>query len=223
MENKIGYIYDGYSKKIEEIKYFDYLLEYGGQDETPSGVIFEEGTQYDEEEKEPDHWYHVVYSRHDNRKISSKSIPYNTEEEAQEAFYKGLEWYIDEKNWDAPQFHSTKEEAIQDFADGKEVSFEVAKRYFTWKEGYQEREKERQAILHKEYIAEKEALKAKMVKEILGLEVDSQLKEDITNARLLKGQEKSKAIGIAFGAYLKRTEKTVSDFWGAWRLISNAV
>jgi hypothetical protein len=118
----------------------EYLREFGGQDEQPSAVEEEEVTTYEVdgksfkseeeageycddneidiseiEEKTIIEYRHVVRS-HANygRKIKSSTNFHEDKDAAERAFIQGLEWYVSEKNWDAPQYFTSEEDAEEE-------------------------------------------------------------------------------------------------------------
>jgi len=127
--------YVQYGKIVEE-SYYDYLCEFG-QGDDPSGIEEEDRTYYQvdgnefESEDEAEEYCneneidassieeitktfytHVVrYHANYGRKIKAKGWESEDREVVEHEYIQGLEYYISDKNWDAPDFFSSKEEA----------------------------------------------------------------------------------------------------------------
>lgn len=123
---------------IVEESLYEYLREFGNGDDS-SSVEENEVTTYHvdgrEFERERDavehceeneisvdeiteristHYSHIVrYHPNYGRKIRSSEDFGEDQQAAETAYIKGLEWYVSEKNWDAPQYFDTLEEADQ--------------------------------------------------------------------------------------------------------------
>jgi len=158
-----------YNCDIAEIPYREYLDDFGSDETTsPRGVeprlhIREvEGAIYQneetkdfinedeyndlEEDEQGDYNYYgettvsyELWSWGVNGNHPHKIESYDTEEEAETALYEHFEWYISEKNWNAPTFFLTREELIENLAEAKEKSYEVIERYFRIKNAAKEK------------------------------------------------------------------------------------
>ncbi len=117
--NKQGYILDR-KGQIEQIKYRDYLREFGSDETTtPRGVaprLYVDGNTI------------MTWGVRGNNHAFYGSFKNNRE--AVKTLFKIWENYIEEKNWDAPRFYSTKKELFEDLADRHEKNVKVVKRYF---------------------------------------------------------------------------------------------
>lgn len=132
-QQTIFYVQDG---SVTESNMYDYLNDYGQGDDRLD--IEEDQEEYyvvnseefndeddaikycEENEIDPSNikaemvtMYSVVQRYHPNygRKIKSKQSFGQDQEAAEERFIHGLEWYASEKNWYAPQYFYTHEEA----------------------------------------------------------------------------------------------------------------
>lgn len=150
-EQTIFYTENG---KVIESNLYDYLCEYGQGDDT-SAVEEEEittwlvdGSRFNSEfdaqefcddneidnaaieEETITHYSHVVrYHSNYGRKIKGSTNFYEDQEAAEAAFIEGLEWYVSSKNWDAPEYFDSEEEAeerrIEYAAEGMGLDREV--------------------------------------------------------------------------------------------------
>jgi hypothetical protein len=125
-----GFICNFEERNIESLTYRSYLNEYG-QDLTtsPHGVANRMHTREikDDEDNtiEWQIWSWGVNGNHPNY----SDISFDNEDEANMYYYEHCEWWISEKNWDAPIFHSTKNDAIEDMANSFEKPKDVIERY----------------------------------------------------------------------------------------------
>lgn len=129
----IFYVENG---KVIESSYYDYLLEFGQGDDT-SSIEEKDRTFYKIEENEFDSeteatefaeengldvdlieeftktfYQHVVrYHANYGCKIKSKGWESENIEEVEREFIQGLIWFVSEKNWDAPEYFDSSEEA----------------------------------------------------------------------------------------------------------------
>lgn len=115
-----GYIFN-HKGEIEQIKYRDYLREFGGDETTtPRGVaprlyvdgntIFTWGVNGNN---------HAIYRIFDNKREATKNL------------YEIWEGYIENYNWDAPRFFGTKKELFEDLSELTFKDVKVIKRYFS--------------------------------------------------------------------------------------------
>lgn len=139
---------------VKTTSYYDYLCEFG-QGDNSTGVEESEVTTYtvdgcdfdiekdaieyceeneisenEIEESTRTHYAHVERC-HSNygRKLRSSTNFYEDKDAAEASFIKGLEWFVSEKNWDAPQYFYSKEEAeeqrVERGAESMGVDIEV--------------------------------------------------------------------------------------------------
>jgi hypothetical protein len=140
--------------------------------------------------------------------------------------YEYFEWYIREKNWDAPTFYSTKEELMQQWADLSGKSCEVIERYVRIKEAAEAKA----AAIKKELEVKEREFRTKQNAAIEAeaslLNPDSQLIEELkaiyANPKQYSGNEKSAALSTSFVSFLNRCGhvKVQSDFWKVFRIVS---
>jgi len=250
--NEKGYIANTSDMSIEEVVYRDYLRDYGGDETTsPRGVeprihirevecnnYLVEGVDFDNEDEAffycqrkglnqdtimsnvKTMWEVWTWGTGGNNPRKLTSHP--TEEYAEIDLYEHFEYYIQNKNWNAPIFFDTRKEAIQELADSRGKPFEVIERYINYKEKCEAKARE-QVIIEEELRRQaKLNVEAKVITEAETIVIDDTFIEEAKEARVLPGLEKSQAQSKAFVALINRNgkEKIESDFWKVFRIIN---
>lgn len=173
------------NENVIESSYYDYLCEYGQGDDT-SSIEEEEKTYYIVDSKEFDSeteaeeyceendlnidlikeiektfYTHVVrYHANYGRKVKSRGWESEDLEEVEAEFIQGLEWYVSEKNWDAPEYFSSKEEAEESRIERGAESMGLDKEVFISIERKQKIVNERRAEILSELTAKTRAQEA---------------------------------------------------------------
>lgn len=233
-----GYIVVAGEKKIESITYREYINEYGKDETTtPRGIgdrlhtreveVLSNEYEVDNEDAEPEYttqWQMWSWGAGGNHP-SHCGPDFDTEEEAELYYYERSKWYVQEKNWNAPIFWNSKEEAIEDLANITGKSIEVMERYINWSEKATAKakiaEKERQVAWELQKNKLKEAVQA----EAALITVDTEFQKDIDIAMTLNGMAKNDFCAKAMTDFLKRNniEKINSDFWQVFRILKARV
>lgn len=218
--NKKGYyIQNG---EIIESSYKSYLQEFG-QDLTTSPRGVEDRLHVREikdDEGNTIEWQIWSWGTGGNRPRYT-GYSFATEEEAELHYYERSEWYVTEKNWDAPRFHNTKDDAIADFAEGVGKPVEVVERYFALKAITDRKEKERRAEITSRNDERKAWLAVEVPKEAESLVIDEEFKQAIQWAGEATGNEKSNRMSSALKGLLQRNgrKEIKTDFWQVLRLL----
>lgn len=199
----------------------------------------EEYNNLDEEEQE--YYSHITETGSGVWEIWSQKInrnaerctwlgTFDSEDEADLAIYDRVEWYyVSEKNWDAPIFWGTEEEAADDIieamADQFDIDKDVAASIYSKKIRVDAKRKEL-AIAHRAKVtAEYEARKAWLVTAVSAeadtIEIDNAFIEAMKTANQLSGNEKSSHCARSFKALLERNNiiEIKSDFWQVFRVL----
>ena len=198
--------------------YKDYLKDYGMENVcSPRGV--EDRLHIRENEEEPTF---EVWDWVGNGRKPRFIDTYQTEEEANLFMWERAEWYVINKNWDAPCFYGTEAEAITDLADRLEKAYEVIERYLSFCAYCRKKEAERKKEWSRQYEAQKAALNIEIEKEAALIEPDSEFQEALKKASKLSSEAKSEALSAAFITLLNRLGhgKIKSDFWKVFRIVS---
>lgn len=149
---------------------------------------------------------------------------FDSEEEAELEIYQRTADYISEKNWDAPVFWDSKEEAIEDLAGSLEKPAEVISRYLAIAAITARKDAEHRAKVTAEHNAHKEWLAIEVPKEADSIAIDEQFQKDIAAACILKSKDKSNACEQALSALLNRLQiKIKTDFWQVLRILKSKV
>jgi len=225
-----GFIYVSSERSIESITYRDYLDAYGKDETTtPHGIadrlhIREEVIDIDENGDEVKEWQMWSWGVGGNHPYYCGPT-FDNEEGAILYSYERSEWYVREKNYDAPCFFDTEKEAIEDFANSVDKSFEVAERYIRLSRYTAKRKSDEKILFYENENRRKEALKLEIAKEVDEIVIDEQFKIDVKNASLLSGNEKSNACAAAMKGLLFRLnkEKINSDFWKVFRILKSKI
>lgn len=205
-------------RAIEAIRYDDYLIAYGSDETTsPRGVksrIFM---------RENEGGFEICTWGTGGNNLRVTGEVFETEQEAELCLYEYKEYYVQEKNWDAPCFFYTEDEAIKDLAETLERNFDIVKRAViisrirAKREAEQSKEwarieKERQAIITNLSIEEANAIV-----------IDEVFKSEIIESRKFTSYVKNKMQSSAFTALLQRLNygKINSDFWKVFKLVTN--
>lgn len=123
-----GYIIN-HKGEIENIKYRDYLREFGSDETTtPMGIaprLFVEGNTIMTWGVRGNNL--STYTWCDNKREANKKL------------YELWEEYIETSNWDAPRFFKTKKELFEDLSDTYSKDVKVIKRYFSIRSAQKEK------------------------------------------------------------------------------------
>lgn len=220
--DRSGYIV--IDRNLESITYKDYLREYGADETTtPNGVApryFVQENEFDGEIR----WEIRYWGPGGNRSNYSGTF-FDNEEDAILALYEGFEWYISEKNWDAPAWHDDREGAVSDLANMLDRKYEVVDRYLAISTITDRKEADRR----KKEAAIREAQKSfesqDAPREAATIRIDDEFKSAIVFAEKFNGLEKSNRIVGAVKALLARNgkEKIEGDFWKVARILKARV
>lgn len=220
-----GYIFLAAENSIKEITYRDYLLEYG-QDLTtsPHGVAdrlhFREVKDDDGNTIEWQAWTWGVGGNHP----AYTGYSFESEEEANLYYYERCEWFINEKNWDAPLFHSTEDEAITDFVNSVDRGEDVIRRYLSISKITAAKAAQRRAQIEKENEERRQRLAIEVPKEAATISVDDEFLKDMEAAKIFSSKEKSKQQAQAFSRLLIRQKIEIqTDFWQVFRIIKSKI
>jgi hypothetical protein len=154
---------------------------------------------------------------------------FDNEEDAELYYYDRSEWYVREKNWDAPQYFSTIEEAeediIQMMADEEGINLEVAASIYRKQQIVKQRRAEINAEITRKHNIEKAERNARVQPEADGITIDEQFKKDVANIATLTGKEKNDYCAKIMKELLSRNGKGFieSDFWQVFRILKARV
>jgi len=143
---------------------------------------------------------------------------FDLEKEASLSLYKSMEFYIQEKNWDAPSFFDTKSEAIADLANSIDRNVDVIERYLR----ILDYRKNQNRIFQEKLEAEKQVVKLKSIAdaEFIKPLIDAIFKDDCRRAKTMNNNDKTRELSIAFKNLLTRIDYTLTgDFWKVYNLI----
>lgn len=231
-----GFLFLRSSLSIEPMTYREYLNEYGRDlTTTPRGVgdrchvreVEVEDTVYNEQTEENEVTVRIEWQiwtwgvNGNNPRYSGTS--FDNEEDAELYYYERSEWYISEKNWDAPRWHSTYDEAITDFADTFEKSKEVVRRHLKISAITARKAAEHRAEVTKQHDQRKEWLAIEVLKEADSIVIDDEFRTAVKWAGEAAGDEKSKRSASAMKGLLQRLglSEIKTDFWQVYRIIKN--
>jgi len=220
--NTAGFIVN--ERSIESITYREYLNEYG-QDlcTSPRGVC--DRMHIREVEGEDGIEYQVWTWGVNGNNPRYEGTSFDNEEDAELYYYERSEWYVSEKNWNAPRFHSSYDDAIEDMAAGLERSEDVIRRYIALSVITARKAAEHRAIITKENDERKAKLAIEVPKEAHSLVIDEEFKAAVRWADAATGNEKSQRMASAMKGLLARNgkEKIESDFWQVARILKAKV
>lgn len=236
--NQSGFIFLSSELSIEPMTYREYLNEYG-QDltTTPNGVsdrchvreVEIEDTVYNEQTEEDEvtirtEWQIWSWGVNGNHPRYS-GTSFDNEEDAELYYYERSEWYISEKNWDAPRWHSTHDEAVTDFANSVEKSEDVVRRYLSISAIAARKAAEHRAMITKQNDQRKEWLAIEVPKEADSIVIDDEFRAAVKWAEQVNGNEKSTRMASAMKGLLARNnkEKIETDFWQVIRILKSKV
>lgn len=251
LEKQVYYVFDG---EVVESSYRDYLLKYG-QDLTTSPIGIadrvhirevdvsdckcedtnEKGFVLHEEDCKGEHhieyqvWTWGVNGNHP----AYTGTSFNNEEDADLYYYERCQWYITEKNWDAPYPYYSEEEAendiIERMADCDSIGKDVAASIYR-KSKIVKGAREVAAKIHREKVtadikARKTRLSIEVPAEAESLKIDEQFKAAVKWANEATGNEKSQRSSSALKGLLERNGKAKidSDFWQVYRILKNKI
>jgi hypothetical protein len=253
--NQPGFIFLASELSIEPIIYRDYLREYGQDLTTsPHGVADRihtreilEGTYIDDGGNIiwKDDYDNLGADEQDNYKWNGEVVkewqiwswgvggnhPYYTgisfdnEEDAKLYYYERCEWYVQEKNWDAPIWFDNYEESLTEFANSVDKSEDVVKRYMAISHIAKRKETERRELIIKQNEERKAWLTIEVPKEANSIVVDDEFKVAVKWAEEVAGNEKSNRLISATKALLQRNgkDKINTDFWQVVRILKAKV
>lgn len=236
--NQSGFIFLTNELSIEPMTYREYLNEYG-QDltTTPNGVadrchvreVEVEDTVYNEQTEEDEvtvrtEWQIWSWGANGNHPRYS-GTSFDNEEDAELYYYERSEWYISEKNWDAPIWHSTYDEAITDFANSLEKSEDVVRRFLKLSAITARKAAEHRAEMTKQNDERKAWLAVEVPKEADSIIIDEEFKAAVKWAEEVRGNEKSTRMASAMKGLLARNNKEniETDFWKVIRILKSKV
>lgn len=216
-----GFICNFEEKSIEATTYRDYLLGYG-QDLTtsPHGIADRMHTrEVKDDEGNTIEWQIWSWGTGNNPYYIGTS--FDNEEDATLYYYERCEWYINEKNWDAPIFHDTKEEAIEDMANSLDKPTEVVVRYLAISAITARKNAEHREKINKENAERKEKLAIEVPAEAATIKIDQIFVDGVKLLKNMEGQEKSNSSASMMKSLLQRNniEKIKSDFWQVFRIL----
>lgn len=216
--------------EVDAMTYEDYLNEYGKDETTtPHGIGDRMHIREVEDEEgnviEWQFWTWGVGGNHP----SYSGISFYNEEDANLYYYERCEWWIAEKNWDAPCWFDSEEEAENDIIEGYASNFGIDKEVaanIRRKEKIVKAIKEEKAAAHlakvaAEYEARKAYLAETVPAEAATITIDQQFVEDLKAITGKNGNEKANRHAAAFKALLQRNgkQKIESDFWQVFRIL----
>ncbi len=150
---------------------------------------------------------------------------FDNEEDAELYYYERSEWYVSEKNWNAPQYFGSKEEAeadlIQTIADGESIDFKVAQSIYRKAQKVAARRAELKAIAQAEHTKRRAEIKAAVPIEADSIAIDDEFKTGVQEMVSLAGGLKSKHAEKIMAELLSRNGRTAieSDFWQVFRIL----
>lgn len=244
-----GFIVNGF--EIQEISYADYLREYGADETTsPKGIaprihIRERNVlEYRNVETKAiiseDDYSYLDESEQDNYEMIEDRISYQvwtwgisgnhpsftgqeygTEEESEIDVYEHFQFYIQEKNWDAPAFLDSEAEAIKDIADREEKPVAVIERYQSFLKIAAKRKAKEQEAIREFQFKQREAVKAEAL--ILTPLIDEEFKSALQASGNMTGNAKSDYLASVFKKFLERKNygRVKSDFWKVFRILKS--
>jgi hypothetical protein len=225
--NQVYYVVDG---EVVESSYKDYLLEYG-QDLTTSPNGISDRMHIREVKDDEDNvieWQIWTWGVNGNHPAYT-GTSFDNEEEADLYYYERCQWYISEKNWNAPCQYDSEEEAengiIERMADNdsidKEVAASIYRKSKIVKEAREIAAKIHPAKVTAEYEARKARLAIEVPAEAASLTIDEQFKAAVKWANEASGNEKSQRSASALKGLLERNGRTeiTSDFWQVYRIL----
>lgn len=156
---------------------------------------------------------------------------FDNAEDADLYFFERCEWYISEKNWEAPIFYDTEEEAensiIEMLAEAENLDKKVAASIYAKSKKVAamraELDKIHRQKVTADYQKRKKWLEIAVPAEAGSIIIDEEFKNEVKKANNLRSKEKSKAITIAFNQLLCRQNipEIKSDFWEVLRIIKS--
>lgn len=242
----IGYIAIISEKEIKQISYKDYLNYFDNSEmrmwveecteqaylkgnETIDEYRYDNLTEEEQDDytdigKQPNGKFEI-WAQKVNRKAErcNNFGEFESEEEAELEIYERTEWYIGEKNWDAPIFFESEEEAIADLAASFEKPVEVITRYLSIKAITDRKNKEHRAKVDLEYTARKAYLATAVPAEAETIAIDRLFIEGTKELKSKTGNEKSQYSASIMKGLLQRNniEKIETDFWQVFRILKS--
>lgn len=228
--NQSGFIFLTSELSIQPMTYREYLNEYGKDETTtPRGIgdrmfIREAVIDTDEEGDEVKEWQVCTWGVGGNN-FSHCGPDFDNEEDAELYYYERSQWLISEKNWNAPRWNSTHDEAITDFSNSVEKSEDVVRRYLKLSAITARKSAEHRAEITRQNDARKEWLAIEVPKEADSIVIDDEFKAAVKWAEEVRGNEKSTRMASAMKGLLARNnkEKIETDFWQVIRILKAKV
>lgn len=242
--NETGFIFIASERSIESIIYRDYLCEHGKDGATDSLYTHEvltmmykligsddlltesEYDELDEQEQFNYAYYGEIATEWEIRSHAQRErivASFDNEEDAELFWYEKCEWYISEKNWNAPRWFDTYNDAIEDMAASVDKSIQVCQRYLALAAITAKKDAEHRKMISIEYEARKARLAIEVPAEAATISIDDVFRNDVKEAMRLTGNDKSNSCAAAMKALLSRNvkEKIDSDFWQVFRILKN--
>ncbi len=222
--NTNGFIFSSETNTIQPITYRDYLCEYGKDETTtPHGI----GDRMHIREVQDDEgnvieWQVWTWGANGNNPRYT-GTSFDNAEDADLYYYERCEWFISEKNWDAPRWFENEYDAIQDMADSLERSPEVIIRYLSLSRITARKEAEHRAEITRQYEKRKAWLSVEVPKEADSITIDEDFKQAIKWAGEAAGKEKSDRMASAIKGLLSRNgiAEIKTDFWQVARILKD--
>lgn len=244
--DSIGFVAIARDKKIKELSYKTYLEDYDNSEirmwieECEEQSYLKDNVTIDEyafnnlSEEEQDNYIDIgmqpngkfeIWAQKINRKSErcNNLGEFDSEEEAKFKIYEQTEWYINEKNWDAPIFFDTKDEAIADLASYLERKKEVVERYIKICEFIEKRDEIQRIAFYEKEEERKATLAVAVLIEASLINIDQIFIDGIKHANTLNRKSKSDYCVSIMKALLQRIDHTVitSDFWQVFRILKS--
>jgi len=224
---KVYYMVDG---EVVSSSYRDYLLDYG-QDltTTPNGIADRMHIrEVKDDEDNVIEWQIWTWGVNGNHPAYT-GTSFDNEEDAELYYYERCQWWVLEKNWDAPTYYFSEEEAENDIIErmadidsiDKDVAASIYRKSKIVKEAREMADKIHRAKVTAEHEARKRRLAIEVPAEAASLVIDEQFKAAVRWANEATGQDKSQRSASALKGLLERNGRTeiTSDFWQVYRIL----
>lgn len=154
-----------------------------------------------------------------------EGISFDNKEEAELYYFERSEWYIQEKNWDAPRFCKSFEEGVVEMSNIFDRSEDVIRRYISISLIAARKEAEQKAFVAKKNEERKARLVVEVAEEANSIIIDEEFKSAIKWAEEATGKEKSTRMASALKSLLARNnkEKIDTDFWQVLRVLKSKI
>lgn len=225
LNQKIYVVIDG---EVEEMSYQEYLKEYGIDETTTPNGLGDRMHIREVEEGNVIEWQIWSWGTCGNHPRFT-GTSFDNAEDAELYYYERCEWYIQEKNWNAPSFFYTEKEAedhiIHDISDVNRIDLGVAahirRKQIIVKKERATREAAHRAKITAEYEARKAYLATAVPAEAATFVIDEKFIRDLKEAKNLIKQDKNNRHASALKGLIERNgkEKIESDFWQVFRIL----